>query len=197
MFDGGGIKLMAFLGASLLGHGLALYAWPGPTQPAISGSSGSYAVALVPSVEDNGAGESAPPSPATTHSTRPEPGAAQSGSAGETSATAAESTRATPASQPAPNRSQVLAAIEDQYRQHFYYPPLAWRHGIEGRVVLGFAVEADGQIQNARVLRSSGNAILDKAALEALLAIENMAHLSAQLHGQSLVMELPVLYQLQ
>jgi len=46
------------------------------------------------------------------------------------------------------------------------YPALALRQQITGRVVLRVRVDVDGTVMAASVMRSSGHAILDEAALE-------------------------------
>ena len=48
------------------------------------------------------------------------------------------------------------------------YPPLARRRGIEGEVLLRVSVGLDGTAERVEVLRSSGHALLDRAAAEAL-----------------------------
>ncbi|TQV61930.1 MAG: energy transducer TonB, partial [Halothiobacillaceae bacterium] len=84
-----------------------------------------------------------------------------------------------PAAPPPPPRSVMPAvdpgleaAYRDRVRQavdaHKVYPRLARRMGEEGRVVLAFALEADGRLIGVRVLESSGSELLDEAALEAV-----------------------------
>jgi protein TonB len=48
------------------------------------------------------------------------------------------------------------------------YPPDALRQGIEGNVLLTVAVRADGSIERMDVIRSSGNSMLDDAALRSV-----------------------------
>jgi len=66
--------------------------------------------------------------------------------------------------------------IRQMYRQlllktiaeHKYYPKRARRRHIEGRVEVGFIVKHDGVIENIHVADSSGESVLDKAALDAV-----------------------------
>lgn len=66
--------------------------------------------------------------------------------------------------------------LEDGYRArirqavdaHKHYPRMARRLGTEGRVVVAFTIEADGRLAGVRVVESSGSALLDEAALEAV-----------------------------
>jgi len=56
--------------------------------------------------------------------------------------------------------ARILALIE----KHRYYPRLARLRGYEGRVVLEVSIEASGNLQEVRVLETSGHRILDRAA---------------------------------
>lgn len=68
-----------------------------------------------------------------------------------------------------PNAANLVRAqVVSELARHFRYPPLARRRGWEGRVLLGFRVESDGQLHRQRVLRTSGFAVLDQAALDSL-----------------------------
>jgi protein TonB len=46
------------------------------------------------------------------------------------------------------------------------YPPAAIRDGIEGNLALEVLVGSDGRVRDARVLRSSGSALLDRSAID-------------------------------
>ncbi|MBU6468588.1 MAG: energy transducer TonB [Betaproteobacteria bacterium] len=48
------------------------------------------------------------------------------------------------------------------------YPALARRNAEEGKVLLSFLINAEGQVENSKVLQSSGFSMLDEAALKAL-----------------------------
>jgi len=48
-----------------------------------------------------------------------------------------------------------------------FYPPLARQAGVEGRVVVKALVDIDGSVMEVTVLDSSGNQMLDEAALAA------------------------------
>ena len=49
-----------------------------------------------------------------------------------------------------------------------YYPRLAQRRGVEGKVVVALELDASGVVIAARVAESSGSTVLDAAALNAL-----------------------------
>lgn len=77
---------------------------------------------------------------------------------------------------PATSRHGNTNEIRESYKQrlldvittHKFYPRRARRRHIEGSVEVGFVVMANGEIQNLRLANSSGETVLDKAALEAL-----------------------------
>jgi protein TonB len=48
------------------------------------------------------------------------------------------------------------------------YPDIARRAGIEGRVIIQFVVDEQGNVQNPIVVRSAGGGGLDEAAIEAI-----------------------------
>jgi periplasmic protein TonB len=49
------------------------------------------------------------------------------------------------------------------------YPYLARWKGQYGRVLVGFILRTDGSIRDVRVLSGSGSALLDEAALQAVM----------------------------
>jgi protein TonB len=61
-------------------------------------------------------------------------------------------------------QDQLRAAIEREKR----YPRLAVRQQIEGLALVGFRVQRDGRIGDIRILESSGQGLLDEAALAAV-----------------------------
>lgn len=77
--------------------------------------------------------------------------------------------------------------------RNFRYPAMALRRGWQGEVQLSFRLERDGRILDARVARSSGYVILDRAALASL---QQIGAIAAQL-PTARQLELPVIYRLQ
>lgn len=81
-------------------------------------------------------------------------------------------------------------------RAHFYYPRIARHRGWEGRVEIGLRVEANGRLSAIRVLRTSGFAVLDRAALASIGRIAQLPEAAAWLGGRHIDMILPVQYRL-
>lgn len=76
------------------------------------------------------------------------------------------------------------------------YPPLAHRYGWQGDVLLAFHIDPSGAIQNVHVTHSSGYALLDQSAVNALRRVGSIPNASGWLHDGMTDLELPVSYQL-
>jgi protein TonB len=98
---------------------------------------------------------------------------------------------------PADTVNRVKAYLYTDLARHFDYPEMARRHGWEGRVMVAVNVASDGQLQQIRVARSSGFAILDDSALHSLRQVERIVEAVALLNGRQLAMQIPVIYRLQ
>ncbi len=61
-----------------------------------------------------------------------------------------------------------LQAILNRIRRHQHYPALARESGAEGAATVSFRVLPDGRLRNLRIKKTSGNAFLDDASLEAV-----------------------------
>jgi TonB family protein len=90
------------------------------------------------------------------------------------------------------SESALRGEIELAIAQYFHYPVLARREGWQGSVQVGLTILDDGLISDVRVTHSSGYAVLDRAATNALT---EAARIRNWLHGQRSI-ELPIHYQL-
>jgi protein TonB len=78
---------------------------------------------------------------------------------------------------PGPSTPPVSAAQETAQRKlatHVYYPAEAVALGMEGEVRLLLTLDPDGRILDAVVAASSGHALLDQAALDAVRAMARL-----------------------
>jgi protein TonB len=64
--------------------------------------------------------------------------------------------------------TERLSAISNIVQRRINYPPIARRMGWEGRVLIGFVLEPNGDIRDLKVLKSCGYEVLDKEALDAI-----------------------------
>ena len=74
-----------------------------------------------------------------------------------------------------------VAAILGRIRRHQHYPPLARESGAEGAATVSFRVLPDGRLQDLRIKKTSGNAFLDGASLEAVRKAAPLPHLDKTL----------------
>ena len=102
------------------------------------------------------------------------------------------------ATEPAANNQATLHAsiqgrLKRELARHFSYPLPARKRGWQGEVILAFFLEPDGRITGARIARSSGYSVLDRAALTALGRIKQIE--TGRAYG--FAMKLPVIYRLE
>ena len=73
------------------------------------------------------------------------------------------------------NRQNILDAYRQKLAERLakakFYPTLAQRRGMEGKVMVRFVIDRYGNIKSASIVESSGYAILDEAALKAVQSI--------------------------
>lgn len=105
-------------------------------------------------------------------------------------------TQQTPSANSAVAQAHILATLKTNLAQHFHYPRMAIRKGWEGEVQLTFRIEADGRIHRITLKTSSGHALLDNSAKTALRKVGYLQNAKQWLNGQSLDMEIPIIYQL-
>ncbi len=60
--------------------------------------------------------------------------------------------------------------IKQNIEQQWEYPEVALRYGLQGRLMLEFTIGGNGQLENLRMIRSSGSQVLDQEALRAIKA---------------------------
>jgi protein TonB len=77
-----------------------------------------------------------------------------------------------------------------------YYPRLAIRNQWQGQVNLGLRVEANGELSNIHIVRSSGYRILDNAAMNSIQKVAAIPEAEPWLRGRHVELVLPVIYKL-
>ncbi len=88
-----------------------------------------------------------------------------------------------------PSLDTRLAAIQRRVQAVLVYPPLARQRRTEGTALLAFEIGADGRARRVAVANSSGFAALDRAALRAVHAVEELPYVYGRL-------EIPVRFEL-
>jgi len=92
--------------------------------------------------------------------------------------------------------SGYLLEIRRLLEKHKDYPWMARRRRIQGVVAVIFTIGSGGQIESARIGRSSGHALLDKAAQNTIHRVGRFPPLPAALHRQKLTIEVPLAFRL-
>lgn len=97
---------------------------------------------------------------------------------------------------PALNRARIVARLREDLSQYFYYPPLARRNGLQGTVLISFGISGEGTVHDIHIVKSSGYAILDLAAQDAMQRLDKLSWYAALMHGKDMDLELPVIFRL-
>jgi protein TonB len=92
--------------------------------------------------------------------------------------------------------NHMLGLIRRSIQEHFVYPPFAQQQGWEGEVLVSLQLNAEGEILDIRMVRSSGYRILDEDALLILQRIGSIPHAGTWLHGQQYSALIPIIYRL-
>lgn len=96
----------------------------------------------------------------------------------------------------AATRNWLRARITDELGRYFTYPWIARQRGLSGTVVLAYRVEASGELRDIAVARSSGYALLDRAALADLRRVPPLRDAVPRLRGEPVEDTLAVIYRL-
>ena len=94
-------------------------------------------------------------------------------------------------------RARIEAQLHTSLARHFDYPYAARLRGWEGSVLLAFIVQASGNLNDIRIVRSSGFAMLDDSAVDSLKKVQHLPEAVAWLNGRDLEMHLPIVYRLE
>ena len=69
-----------------------------------------------------------------------------------------------------PRYVSYLTSVKQAIEIEWIYPDIALSHGLEGKLLLEFTILGNGQLEEARLLRSSGYSVLDEEAIRAIQA---------------------------
>ena len=85
-----------------------------------------------------------------------------------------------------------MRAVTERVRQFFYYPPDALSARIFGVAMVHFVVRRNGQIERLAIAKSSGNAGLDKAAIDILQKAQPLPPIPDRMHTDRVDGTLPI-----
>jgi periplasmic protein TonB len=90
-----------------------------------------------------------------------------------------------------PNWKSALVARLEHYKR---YPAEARARGVEGVAQLAFNVDRGGRVHRARIARSSGSGLLDRATLALIERAQPLPPPPAQLRGAQIAITVPIRY---
>jgi protein TonB len=91
---------------------------------------------------------------------------------------------------------EYLAMVRLRIERHKKYPDAARTRQLEGEVLIYFAITLDGNVEAAKVTRSSGHSILDNAALKAVRNAAPFQKPPAESFKGKIPIEVPIIFEL-
>jgi len=85
-----------------------------------------------------------------------------------------------------------MRAVTERVRQFFYYPPAALATRTTGVVTMRFAVRRNGRIDRLEIRKSSGNAMLDKAATDIMRKAQPLPPIPDRMQVDRVEGDLPI-----
>jgi protein TonB len=85
-----------------------------------------------------------------------------------------------------------MRAVSERVRQFFHYPPEALAVRKTGVVMVHFVVRRDGQIERLQIGKSSGDAGLDKAAMDILQKTQTLPPIPDRMRADRVEGDLPI-----
>jgi protein TonB len=93
-------------------------------------------------------------------------------------------------------RNYLLGELQNRLSRYLTYPARARRRGWQGKVMLAFDIDERGQLNNVRLAKSSGYALLDHSAMTAISRLAHIELPRSMGHLQAMELALPVRYEL-
>lgn len=100
------------------------------------------------------------------------------------------------ASQREKQRNYLLGEIQHRLSRYLTYPIRARKRGWQGKVMIVFHINEQGQLNNVRLAQSSGYSLLDRSAVSAIAKLKHIALPDTLGPLQTMELLLPVSYQL-
>jgi len=90
-----------------------------------------------------------------------------------------------------PNWKSALVARLERYKR---YPAEARARGVQGVTQLAFSVDRSGHVHRARILRSSGSSLLDRATLALIARAQPLPPPPPEMRGAQIPITVPIRY---
>ncbi|WP_163328394.1 energy transducer TonB [Desulfurobacterium thermolithotrophum] len=93
------------------------------------------------------------------------------------------------------DKCKYIGLIIEEIEKKKFYPRLAKRFGIEGKVILKIVIDRKGNLESVNIVKTSGSKILDKAALK-LIKNCKFPPLPPEYQKDDFEVEIPIRYEL-
>ncbi|MGB5792676.1 energy transducer TonB [Poseidonibacter sp.] len=93
-------------------------------------------------------------------------------------------------------KENYISRLREFIDKNKQYPKMSKRLKEEGKVLLSFRVLKSGEFKNIKLLESSGNKRLDKAALNALISSERFEPFLEEINKNYMDFSLPIVFEL-
>ena len=90
-----------------------------------------------------------------------------------------------------------LLLVFRELENHVFFPEVAKRSGLSGRVVLRFTLRRDGEVVNPEVLEVTGHDSFRDAALQALTRVGQLPPFPKEIQRRELLVEVPINYRIE
>jgi len=87
-------------------------------------------------------------------------------------------------------------ALVMRLQRYKRYPAAAQERGVQGVAQLAFSVDRSGRVHHARIVRSSGSILLDRATMELIARAQPLPPPPPEVHGTQIAIVVPIRYKL-
>ncbi len=87
-------------------------------------------------------------------------------------------------------------ALVMRLQRYKRYPTAARERGVQGVAQLAFSVDRRGRVHHARIVRSSGSSLLDRATMEMIARAQPLPSPPPEVHGAEIAIVVPIRYNL-
>jgi protein TonB len=94
-----------------------------------------------------------------------------------------------------PKSASFFTSVKQAIDANWVYPAMALRYGLEGKLLLEFTILQNGQLDEIRLIRSSGSSVLDQEAIRAVQAAAPFRPIPSWIKARRLVIPFSFTYE--